>query len=152
MWRQSAYLGPWVGPLAGRHHLLKKEARHFDDSNGTGPLLLPSPLLFSLFICAIYTAPDFVGLLRALTTLIATTKANDSDLYSSSAAGRRYLMHRIFGGEAGSAAAIYSSADDVIVPQNIYIRREEMFRAFWGVLNYVSRHFSKNLINLNSSI
>ena len=50
MWRQSAYLGPWVGPLAGRHHLLKKEARHFDDSNGTGPLLLPSPPLFFFVI------------------------------------------------------------------------------------------------------
>ena len=112
----------------------------------------PRRFFFFLFICAIYTAPDFVGLLRALTTLIATTKVNDSDLYSSSAAGRRYLMHRIFwGGGRIRRRDLFVRRRRNCPAKYLYSTRGNV-QSLLGVLNYVSRHFSKNLINLNSSI
>ena len=110
----------------------------------------PRCFFFTLFICAIYTAPDFVGLLRALTTLIATTKANDSDLYSSSAAGRRYLMHRILGWGGGRIRCrdLFVRRRRNCPAKYLYSTRGNV-QSLLGVLNYVSRHFSKNLINLN---
>ncbi len=107
MWRQSAYLGPWVGPLAGPHHLLKTRRRQGILTTVTGPVHFSCPprCFFLIYLRHLYGA----WFRWAFAHTYNTHCDNKSKrfwfiLFSfgggwavSFAAGRGYLMHRIFG-------------------------------------------------------